>query len=179
MAGDPWLLVVDPQNIFADPNSPWGSPMWAAAEEKIFPLIDRFGERTIITRWLPPDPARGSWRAYLDDWPFADVAHTDPLLDLLPRFADAPGHRLDAQTFGKWNRDLRAITGETPHLVVSGVSTDCCVLSTVLPAADDGAYLTVVADACAGSTPENHAAALTCMGLYPPQVTVVAAAELR
>jgi len=29
---DGWLVVVDPQVVFADPStSPWGSPMWAAA----------------------------------------------------------------------------------------------------------------------------------------------------
>ena len=29
-----------------------------------------------------------------------------------------------------------------------------------------------VADACAGSTPENHARALAAMGLYAPQITI-------
>jgi hypothetical protein len=46
------------------------------------------------------------------------------------------------------------------------------VISTVLPAADAGARITLAADACAGSTAENHAAALHVMGLYPPQVTL-------
>ena len=68
--------------------------------------------------------------------------------------------------------------GEAPELVITGVSTDCCVVSTVLPAADAGATLTVVTDACAGSTPENHAAALQVMGLYPPQVTLRTTVEV-
>ena len=41
-----------------------------------------------------------------------------------------------------------------------------------LAAADAGARVTIAADACAGSTAENHAAALHVMGLYPPQITV-------
>ena len=45
--------------------------------------------------------------------------------------------------------------------------------TTVLPAADAGATVRVLADACAGSTPENHAHALAVMSLYAPQVTVV------
>ena len=45
-------------------------------------------------------------------------------------------------------------------------------------AADAGATLTVLADACAGSTPENHAAALQVLGLYPPQITVCTSDEL-
>jgi nicotinamidase-related amidase len=52
------------------------------------------------------------------------------------------------------------------------------VISTALPAADAGATLTLVTDACAGSTPENHAAALTVMGLFPPQITLTTTADL-
>ena len=40
----------------------------------------------------------------------------------------------------------------------------------MLPAADAGARVTVVTDGCAGSTPENQAAALAVLGLFPPQV---------
>ena len=47
------------------------------------------------------------------------------------------------------------------------------MLSTALPAADAGATVRVVADACAGSTPENHARALEAMALYGPQITIV------
>ena len=46
------------------------------------------------------------------------------------------------------------------------------MLSTALTAADAGAYAIIAADACAGSTAENHAAALHVMGLYPPQLTL-------
>ena len=28
---DAWLVVIDPQRVFADPSSEWGSPMWDAA----------------------------------------------------------------------------------------------------------------------------------------------------
>ena len=46
------------------------------------------------------------------------------------------------------------------------------MISTALAAADAGAHVTIAADACAGSTAENHAAAIRIMGLYPPQITV-------
>lgn len=178
MNSAPWLLVIDPQVIFADPGSDWASPMWGVTEPNILSLIEAFGERTIITRWIPPQDPTGSWREYMAAWPFADVPPSDEKLDLLPPFVDTPGHRIDEPTFGKWGANLRAITGETPHLVVAGVSTDCCVLSTVIPAADAGAYLTVISDACAGSSEDNHRAALHCMDLYPPQVTLQGTAEI-
>ena len=92
---------------------------------------------------------------------------------MVPELAGLAAHTVTAGTFGKWNADLRAVVGEQPSLTVAGVSTDCCVISTVLPAADAGATVRVLADACAGSTPENHAHALAVMALYAPQVTVV------
>ena len=70
------------------------------------------------------------------------------------------------------------VTGPTPHLVLAGVSTDCCVISTALAAADAGATITVVTDACAGSTPENHRSAMDVMALYPPQITLATTDEV-
>lgn len=175
----PWLVVIDGQRIFADPTSDWGSPMWPAAAARITELLPRFTGRTILTRWVPPAPDErvGSWAAYMAAWPFADRPADDPMFDLVPALADVPATVLDAPTFGKWAA-LAPLVGPVPELVIAGVSTDCCVISTVLPAADAGATVTVVTDACAGSTPENHAAACTVMGLYPPQVTLATTAEL-
>lgn len=176
----PWLVVIDPQRIFADPASDWGSPMWPDAAARIVGLLPHFEGRTIITRWVPPatDGRVGSWRAYMRAWRFADRPADDAYFDPVPPFDGVRGVRVvDAPTFGKWDV-LAPIVGEAADLVVTGVSTDCCVISTVLPAADAGATLTVVTDACAGSTPENHAAALTVMGLYPPQVTLRTSSEV-
>lgn len=170
---EPWLVVVDPQRIFADPASDWGSPMWAEALANIRQLLARFEGRTVITRWVPPfgEERTGSWLEYMRAWPFADRAPDDPHFDVVEELRDLPVLEVSAPTFGKWEV-LEPIVGRTPSLVLTGVSTDCCVVSTALPAADAGATITLVSDACAGSTPENHAAALQVMGLYPPQITL-------
>ncbi len=175
----PWLVVIDPQRIFADPDSDWGSPMWADAVRRINELLPHYAGRTIITRWVPPEASGrvGSWDAYMKAWPFADRPPTDPYFDLVDDLADVDALVLDAPTFGKWDV-LAPVVGEAAELVITGVSTDCCVISTVLPGADAGATVTVVTDACAGSTPENHAAAVQVMGLYPPQVTLATSPDL-
>ena len=72
--------------------------------------------------------------------------------------------------------ELAAILGGG-RMVLAGVSTDCCVLSTALAAADDGVEVQVVADACAGIDDESHAKALDIMRLYSPLVEVVSLAE--
>lgn len=176
----PWLLVIDPQRIFASPDSPWGSPMFPGIVDPIRRLSDAHAGRVIITRWVAPDPATGSWAAYVDAWPFAAVPADDRLYDVVDELHDLTrsGRGLTATTFGKWGAALEAITGPTPRLTVTGVSTDCCVISTALAAADAGASLTVVRDACAGSTPDNHQKALDVMSLYPPQITLATSEEL-
>ena len=178
MHPDAWLVVIDPQRIFASPDSPWGSPMFPAVVEPVRRLAAVAGERTVVTRWVPDRDPQGSWKAYLEAWPFADVPDDDPLLGLVPELADLGRRVVSVPTFGKWGAELEAITGPTPHLVLTGVSTDCCVVSTALAAADAGATVTVVTDACAGSTPENHAAAMTVMSLYPPQITLATTDEV-
>ena len=51
---------------------------------------------------------------------------------------------LTAGTFGKWP-PLREIVGDDAMLTLAGVSTDCCVLSTALPAADPSVATTTAA----------------------------------
>ena len=178
MHPDAWLVVIDPQRIFASPDSQGGSPMFPGIVEPVRRLAAAAGERTVVTRWVPaPDP-RGSWAAYMEAWPFADVPDGDPLLAVVPEMEGVGREVVSVPTFGKWGPALEAITGPVPHLVLAGVSTDCCVVSTALAAADAGATLTVVTDACAGSTPENHRAALDVMALYPPQITLATTAEV-
>ncbi|WP_404437615.1 cysteine hydrolase [Microbacterium aerolatum] len=174
-----WLVVIDPQNIFASSDSAWGSPFFAETMPRIRSLADAFGGRVLVTRWMPTADRSTSWGEYFEAWPFADQPPTDELFDLVPDAAGlSPRATLDLPTFGKWGPELESIVGHGGRIVLAGVSTDCCVLSTALAAADAGARVTVVTDACAGSTAENHAAAVHVMGLYPPQITLATAAEV-
>jgi nicotinamidase-related amidase len=63
------------------------------------------------------------------------------------------------------------------HLIVAGVSTSGCVLSTVRHGADLDFSFTVVADCCADADGEVHR--LLCEKVFPSQADVVTCAELR
>lgn len=85
----------------------------------------------------------------------------------------AKGHAVvSCDTFGKWGDALSEAISGAKKITVCGVATDCCVLTTVLAAADSGVAVRVAADACAGSSPENHRMALDTMALFTPLVTV-------
>lgn len=174
-----WLVVIDPQNIFAAPDSDWASPFFAEAMVNIRALAEAFGERVLVTRWMPTADRSTSWGDYFAAWPFADQPPSDALFDLVPDAVGLSPHpTLDLPTFGKWGAELERIVGRGAQVVLTGVSTDCCVISTALAGADAGAHITIAADACAGSTAENHAAAIQVMGLYPPQLRLTSTAEI-
>lgn len=179
-AAAPWLVVVDPQRIFADPASKWSSPFFDQAMERIALLAAHVGpERTVVTRWLPTADRAGSWGAYFRAWPFADVSAEDPLFDLVGTAQGLSSRpSVDEPTFGKWGGALEGIVGPHPELLLTGVSTDCCVLSTALAATDAGAHVRVVTDACAASTGENGTTALQAMSLYAPQIELTTSAQL-
>lgn len=175
--GEPWLVVIDVQRIFGEPPSPWAAPRFAEVLPVIGDLVARFDRRVVFTRFVTPDGApSGSWADYYEQWPFALEPATRASYDLVLDPGSAPVVSLP--TMGKYGADLLAATGGSRNLVLCGVSTDCCVLSTALVAADDGAWVRVVRDACAGASDDDHERSLAAMAFYAPQVTIVTAADL-
>lgn len=177
MSDPTWFVGIDFQRVFGDPPSPWCAPRYAAAASSARRLAAAHRGRTVLTRFVAPADPVGAWKPYYEDFPWALVGDEDPLYALTDELVDVPARVVTAPTFGKWDV-LRPVVGEHPHLVVAGVATDCCVISTVLAAADAGASVTVVTDACAGSTDADHAKALDLMALYAPLVRLATTAEV-
>ena len=173
-----WLLGIDLQRVFGDPSSQWRAPRYAAAAANVVRLASAWGERCVFTRFVAPAQPTGAWVPYYEAFPWALEPPDSTLYEFTDEVAPLAQRTVTATTFGKWNADLRALVGDQPRLVVGGVATDCCVISTVLAAADAGADITVVTDACAGSTDENHQKALDVMGLYVPLVSFATTEEL-
>lgn len=172
------LAVIDMQRVFAEPDSPWAAPRYAEAAAGVRRLLPAFGDRVTFTRFLAPAQPEGAWRSYYDRWPFALQPPDAQLWSLTEDFTPHAGHILDATTFGKWGPDLARRLGPAGRLVLTGVSTDCCVLSTALAAADAGVEVVVVTDACAGADDAAHARALRIMESYGPLIRLTTVTEL-
>jgi nicotinamidase-related amidase len=168
-------VVIDMQRVFGEPGSPWLAPRFAEIVAPVQRLVAAYQQRVIFTRFVAPAEPAGAWRRYYEQWPFALQPSTAQIYELVPEFADVAGPTVDATTFGKWGPELASRTGGAP-LVLAGVSTDCCVISTALAAADAGVGVSVVADACAGADDDSHAKALHVMGLYSPLIEVITTA---
>jgi nicotinamidase-related amidase len=169
---DPWLMIIDMQRIFDEQSSEWATPGYAAVSAEIQRLLGSFESRICFTRFLPPDPPTGVWISYYEKWPFALDPANAPLYELSDEFLSVPATVVDRTTFGKWDGDVNRLLGHPQEIVLAGVTTDCCVLSTALPACDAGVHVTVVADACAGVTQNDHQRALDAMALYSPMIDV-------
>ncbi|MGW4564961.1 isochorismatase family protein [Streptomyces sp. NPDC004561] len=172
------LAVIDMQCVLADPASPWAAPRYADAAAGVHRLLPAFAGRVVFTRFLAPRKPAGAWRAHYGRWPFALQPPDARLWDLTDEFAGLAGHVVDTTTFGKWTPELADRVGPDGRLALAGVSTDCCVLSTALAAADAGTEVLVVADACAGADDDSHLRALRVMELYRPLVRVTTVAGL-
>jgi nicotinamidase-related amidase len=170
------LAVIDMQRVFADPGSGWATPGFAAILPTVSALAAAFAPAVTTTRFVAPAEPAGAWREYYARWPFALQPPDAPLWDVVPELAGA-GPTVDAPTFSKWGPALADRIGGAA-LVLAGVSTDCCVLSTAVAAADAGVEVLVVADACAGVDEQSHAKTLDVLALYGPLVRVVQSAEL-
>lgn len=174
----PWLVVIDMQVVFGDPTSAWFTPGYPSIEPTVARLVEHFGERVVLTRFIAPEHPTGAWVPYYELWPFALVHHADPLYDLMPAFAGTDHAVISRTTFGKWGDELSTIIGADAAVVLAGVSTDCCVLSTALAAADAGVRVRVVQDACAGLSNADHQRALDAMALYGPLIEITTAAAV-
>ncbi|MDR0283433.1 MAG: cysteine hydrolase [Propionibacteriaceae bacterium] len=181
-----WLVVIDMQTVFGGADSPWAAPRFGELIEPTRRLCEAYAPNVVFTRYLSPADPQGAWRPYFADWPFALQPPDAPLWDIVPELADLPGRSrgldgrggtLDAECFSKWGRDLAELAGQAGRLVLTGVSTDCCVIATALAAADAGVETWVVKEATTGIDDPTTKQALYIMSLFGPLLKIVSLDE--
>jgi nicotinamidase-related amidase len=139
-------LCVDMRRIFSA-EGPWPTP-WMDRVLPVAPaLANRHPERTVFTRFIPPErPDRmpGMWQRYYARWRVATRERLDlRLLELTPPLAALcpPATVIDKNRYSAF-AEPRLIEHlrqrETDALIVSGSETDVCVLATLLDAVDIG-----------------------------------------
>jgi nicotinamidase-related amidase len=173
-----WLVVIDMQVVFGEPGSEWFTPGYPDIEPAVTKLFRAFDERVVLTRFVAPEHPVGAWVPYYEQWPFALVPEHDRLYDLMPAFSGTDHRVVSRTTFGKWDAELAEILGPDATMILTGVSTDCCVISTALAAADAGVHVRVVTDACAGLSEADHRRALDAMALYAPLIELTTANDV-
>lgn len=152
------------QRLFA-PDSIWPVPWMTASLPYITAIAEKMAERTVFTRFMPPEKAGdmpGAWRRYYEHWPEVTREKVHPeLLDLMPALARLvpPAKVLDKPAYSAFSNpklleELRAAHADT--LVITGGETDVCVLATVMNAVDFGYRVILPTDAVCSSSDEGH-----------------------
>jgi nicotinamidase-related amidase len=161
-------LCIDMQRLFGD-RTEWHTPGVADITAPILRIARHAPDRAIYTRFRTPQTIGGAerqWQAYYRRWQsvLADRNDAD-LYDLVHALRGfvPPGRVVDKLGFSAFDApDLAALLhglGATA-LVLTGVETDVCVLSTIFGAIDRGYRIVLVADAVASSDSAAHAATL-------------------
>ncbi|CAN5309294.1 isochorismatase family protein [soil metagenome] len=171
------MVVIDMQGVFGEPGSPWFTPGYPRIVRSVDELVTSFGDRVVFTRFVLPERPEGSWIPYYRRWHAVTTEDARSLFDLTEPWARMRLQTLDKHTFSKWGPELKAEAGPGRTLVLCGVSTDCCVISTAVAAADAGMFVRIVSDACAGVDEAAHEAALRVASGYAPQIEVTTVAE--
>lgn len=157
-------LCIDMQRLFSH-EGPWPTPWMSRVLPNCAALAEREPERTIFTRFVPPqvpEEARGAWRQYYERWRHATRDRLDPtLIDLMPELAGfaPPAWLVDKPVYSAFaGGRLASLLAErrADTLIVSGAETDVCVLSTILGAIDLGYFIVVVRNAVCSSSDDGH-----------------------
>jgi nicotinamidase-related amidase len=163
------LLVIDMQNDFLLPDAPVSTPGGLDLVPTIASLADgcrRAGYPVVFTQEMH--------RADLSDFGIEldfepphcleGTSGMDLVAGLEPEPKDLrirTKRRYDA--FLGTDLDLVLRTRGVENLLVAGVCTDICVISTVYHARNLDYRVLLLRDAVAGTTPERHEAAIACM----------------
>jgi nicotinamidase-related amidase len=176
------FLFIDFQKIFEE-NEEWKVPgirdCLNRAKKAHFLVSKVRNITTITTNYLPPadvdnDPNDYAWKRYFDQ--FASVpkhGHHELYGDLEYIPADS---KWTSNGFSKWNHSLSYTTPF--NVFITGVSTECCVLSTALSAVDTGANVYIISDACAAGTPEDHELGLRVLSKFAPNIQIIESKDI-
>ncbi len=164
-------LVIDMQPLFTG-ASPWR----VDALDSILPgctaLIAHRPASTAFARFMPPqrpEDAPGQWQGYYRVWsavtrqslPDSQLEVLEALRHLAPQapvFEKAGFSVFDNDAFEPFLRK-RGIEA----LILSGIETDVCILSTALRAVDLGLRVILAEDAMTSAEPKMHEAALAIL----------------
>lgn len=180
-------LCIDMQTLFATPTD-WHTPALHNILPKVERIVQHAPARSVFTRFLTPpsiEGAKGRWQTYYQHWQSV-LADRNPasLYDVVPELKQhiPPAHAIDKTGFSAFDTpDCLSILNElgATTVILTGVETDVCVLSTMLAAIDLGIHVVLVADAVESSSPAGHRATLDhVVPRYDRQVDVMDTATL-
>ena len=173
------LVIIDMQKIFAKSDLEWYIPNIMKLWRNIKILEKQFldsGNKVIYTLFEPPSYDinfyYGQWKKYYEKYPFAIYPNNKKLYNLIsdpdPRAIIAPS----VGTFGKMDA-IKQYLDPTDDIYICGVSTSCCVLSTILSLVDQIYKIYLLQDYVAAGNRGKHNYGMNIIKNYGNFVKIV------
>ncbi len=176
------LLITDMQNVYT------AGQKWACLDTKgtagriirLMEQMERRGGRNIIfTRFIASEAPEGVWKDYnvqnaavnADAWANEMLPEFSPWLEKYPLYTKSVYSSLAIP-------EVLSAARKAGRVAITGVVSECCVLSTVLTLIDEGIYTIYLTDGVSGLTREKEEAAeLVLSGLSPLHVNLMTVEE--
>ena len=174
---DDMILVIDMQNVYR-PGQPWGCHTFDRACRNIRKLLETSPGAAYFTKFIASPNPDGVWKEYnrvnreINENPWMN-AIADELSDFARRYPV-----LEKSVYSSMKiPEIRAAAHGGRNVVLTGVVSECCVLSTCMEAIDLGAHVVYLRDACAGDCAETETAVETVLSRLPLHVTICDTAD--
>ena len=178
------LVVVDMQKIFARSDFGWHiyniNELWYKIDNVAKRFLD-LGHKVVYTKFEPIfydiDRYQGPWQKYYKKFPFAiDPDHTH-LYDLI----DVPDSRsiitAPTHTFGKID-SIKEYLGPDDDIYIAGVSTGCCILSTITSLIDQMHTVHLLEDCLAAGSEASHTNSMEVLKNFRPIISVISSTNI-
>ena len=172
------LLVIDMQNVYL-PEQEWACPSMERTSVVIRKLLDtcQFQE-VIFTKFTAPEQPQGRWKAYneVNQQINEDAWLNDITEDLKPYLNKGKVCEKPVYSSMKIPEVVQAAK-KADHIVLTGVVAECCVLSTMMEAIDQGHSVIFLYDCISGQSQENEQAIRKLAESFAPLHTLVMSSE--
>lgn len=177
------ILVTDMQCVYLK-GEKWACLDTEGVAENILKIISfkekKFPDADIIfTRFIASDNPRGAWISY--NKTYADINDNDYLNDIVPSLKEVSKHYplYDKHVYSSVSiPEIRKKALESKRVVLTGVVSECCVLSTAFSLIDLGVPLVWLTDGVSGLDKEKEdGATLMLKGLSPVHTRIMTVSE--
>lgn len=149
------LLVIDMQNVYL-PDQPWACETVAHTKANILKLLEKHPKnQTIFTRYIAAEHPVGTWKTYNE---LNRKINEDPWMnELMDGIKEAAETYLiyDKSTYSSFQVPaIRQAARKADRIILTGVVSECCVLSTFFEGIDLGCKLIWLTDATSGLNPK-------------------------
>jgi nicotinamidase-related amidase len=155
------LLVLDPQGIFCDSNSPAFLPSWPSCETTIQSLISRFKQQNrpifITQHQLSEETTQPAFDSLFSH----RLTASDPLSQLIPSFASLAVDIVKKSTFSLFtSQPKHRLFTDFDWVLLTGVRTELCVLANACSLNDQGIKPIILMDGTCSKNPFLHLSGL-------------------